>query len=73
MTTRTATFSPRATTSGRKHGVVAWLATALSIWRERRALARLDATGLDDIGRTAREADIEARRPVWDAPNRWLL
>ncbi|MEO1000877.1 MAG: DUF1127 domain-containing protein [Pseudomonadota bacterium] len=39
-----------------------WLRTA----RERRALARLDAARLADLGLTAREASAEARRPFWD-------
>jgi uncharacterized protein YjiS (DUF1127 family) len=73
MNTRTETFAPRVATSVRKRGALNTLATAWSLWHERRALKRLDAAGLDDIGRTAREAAIEARRPVWDAPSRWFL
>ena len=39
--------------------------------RQRRALARLDAAALADIGITAAQAMTEARRPVWDvAPGR---
>ena len=41
------------------------------LWRQRRALARLDDTALQDIGLTRREAETEARRPIWDAPERW--
>lgn len=41
------------------------------VWRQRRALERLDANALSDIGVTETEARAEARRPFWDAPNGW--
>ena len=69
MTTTKAAFFA---TAPRRKGVLQVLLTADDLWRERRALARLDADALADIGYTAREAEIEARRPVWDAPDRWL-
>ena len=69
MITRTAFFA----TAPRGLSVLKVFQKAHAIWRERRALARLDADGLHDIGRSAREAGIEARRPVWDAPDRWML
>jgi uncharacterized protein YjiS (DUF1127 family) len=43
-----------------------WTAVA----RERRALARLDARLLRDIGLHAGEAAREADRPFWDPPSR---
>ena len=47
--------------------VTLWLAAA----RERRALNRLSASQLDDLGINAKEAKAEARRPFWDvAPRR---
>ncbi len=46
---------------------LAWLA----LYRQRRALAALDAHLLDDIGVTARQADRESARPVWDVPRGW--
>jgi len=36
--------------------------------RQRRALARLEAAALADIGITPAEARTEAARPVWDLP-----
>lgn len=42
-----------------------------AIRRQRRALGRLDARLLDDIGVTPAEAEAEARRPAWDAPRHW--
>lgn len=47
------------------------LSHLLSVWRERRALSRLDDAALNDIGITREEAMIEARRPLWDAPQAW--
>ncbi len=40
-------------------------------WRSRRALARLDAHGLRDIGLSAAAAEEESRRPFWDSPAHW--
>lgn len=47
------------------------IATRLAVWRSRRALARLDARGLEDIGVSAQEADREARLAAWDVPVNW--
>ncbi|KIC46947.1 hypothetical protein RA28_04285 [Ruegeria sp. ANG-S4] len=44
----------------------------LSLARQRRALARLDARALEDIGVTREQAQSEAARPMWDAPDNWL-
>ncbi len=44
---------------------------ALGIWRQRRSLARLDRTLLEDIGLSAEQADREAARPIWDVPALW--
>lgn len=52
---------------------VGLIVKAYSIWRERNQLAKLDDAALCDIGKSREEAKIEASRPVWDAPNRWLL
>ncbi|MEO0670109.1 MAG: DUF1127 domain-containing protein [Pseudomonadota bacterium] len=47
------------------------LITLYDVWRSRRALARLDAAGLEDIGLTRDRADNEAAKPVWDVPATW--
>lgn len=51
------------------------LSTLLNTWiglaRQRRALASLTQTQLDDIGVTAQEAETEVNRPVWDVPASW--
>lgn len=45
---------------------------ALSIWRERQQLKDLDAHLLDDLGLTNTDVEMETKRSVWDAPNRWM-
>ena len=47
------------------------LAGWMELRRQRRALARLDAHLLDDVGLPADTAGHEARRPFWDAPRHW--
>ena len=39
-----------------------------NVWREREALASLDAAALKDIGLDPVAASREAQRPFWDAP-----
>ena len=48
------------------------LSAMASLARQRRALARLDADRLADIGLSRLEADAEAARPAWDAPRVWV-
>ncbi|WP_300514147.1 DUF1127 domain-containing protein [Aliiroseovarius sp.] len=49
----------------------AWLTCALETRRERRALARLEAEALRDIGLTKSQARAETGRPIWDVPCHW--
>lgn len=60
--------------SKRRVGVVRTLrlASLIDLWRSRRALARLDAAALQDVGLTAEEARKEAAKQLWDVPNNWL-
>ena len=53
-------------------GIFSHLAHAAKTWHQRRALARLDAAALRDIGITAAQRDLEAKRPIWDVPAHWL-
>ena len=39
--------------------------------RQRRALGRLDADQLVDLGLSALDAEREANRPFWDVPQNW--
>lgn len=50
---------------------VARMFAAQALHRQHQALARLDDALLRDIGLTRTEANAEAARPVWDAPNHW--
>lgn len=43
----------------------------LDLYRQRRALAKMDNAQLVDLGLTRAEAQAEAKRPIWDAPNHW--
>lgn len=51
------------------------LSRLVQLWgavaRQRSALARLDNDALTDIGLTRDEAQREAARPFWDAPDNW--
>ena len=47
------------------------LLDALALRRQRRTLARLDARALEDIGITREQAEAEAARSIWDAPEFW--
>ncbi len=59
---------PRRTAPG---GALRRLARLAAVARERRALAGLSDHLLDDVGLTRAEAQREAARPVWDAPEHW--
>lgn len=58
--TRTAHFSP-----------VALIIKADAAYRQRRALRRLDAAALQDIGITRRQALGKAPIGAWDVPATW--
>lgn len=47
------------------------LTALVSLARQRRALAKLDSTQLNDIGLSRSDAENEANRPVWDVPAHW--
>lgn len=56
---------------GKSQGWLAKLLAAGGLRRERTALTRLSDQQLSDIGITRAEADAEANRGLWDAPNHW--
>lgn len=58
-------------TRGRFRGRAFDVDGMIALWRQRRALARLDDRALADIGVTRTEAMAEAARPAWDVPTTW--
>ena len=55
----------------KSRGRLAGLGALLGLYRQRRTLANMDTQRLADIGVTRSEADMEAKRPVWDVPGHW--
>lgn len=49
----------------------ATLARYLDVWRQRQALKAMDQSRLDDLGLSRSQADAEAHRAIWDAPETW--
>ena len=47
------------------------LNAAMALHRSRASLSRLDQHLLDDIGIDQARAEVEAARPLWDAPANW--
>ena len=58
----------RGTLTGYAANLLKGLRRALTAYEQRRALLRMDAFMLADIGLTADEAAREAARPFWDVP-----
>jgi len=54
-----------------KRSVLGMIRNAMSLKRQRSSLAQLDDRALKDIGVTRSEANIEASRYIWDAPDFW--
>lgn len=65
------TISGQVAGSRRKIPLLSTLLTLHAVWSERRRLARLEQHRLDDIGLSLEDAKDEARRQMWDAPERW--
>ena len=61
----------RAQTSPKAPSIFVRLATFTALARQRRALAKLDAHLLYDIGVTPKQAADESTKPVWNVPQHW--
>ena len=73
MTTATVahTSMTSARVNARRFSLIETVKQMAALRAERRALAGLDAAALKDIGISFAEAQTEAARPAWDAPNHW--
>ncbi|WP_108859371.1 DUF1127 domain-containing protein [Ruegeria sp. Alg231-54] len=54
-----------------RRSLLSSLLDSLSLLRQRQTLARLDDRALEDIGITRKQAEVEASRSIWDAPDFW--
>ncbi|MGD9866093.1 MAG: DUF1127 domain-containing protein [Pseudodonghicola sp.] len=61
----------RAHRCARRASALSQLGHMIAVWRQRRVLKALDDRALDDIGLTRDEAETEAGRRFWDAPESW--
>ena len=43
----------------------------INLWKQRRALARMEDWQKRDLGLTDHEIEAESRRAPWDAPDTW--
>ncbi|NIZ60143.1 hypothetical protein DL239_04025 [Sedimentitalea sp. CY04] len=59
------------TPAPRRSSLISGIAARLAVWKQRRVLKALSDSALEDIGLTRRQADAEARRTFWDAPDTW--
>ena len=66
MTTYTHAHSVFASPSHRPTGLIDLVVACAATWRQRKALSKLDAHLLADIGISATMAEKEASRPFWD-------
>ena len=57
---------PRSNTS-----VFGFVVDMIALASQRRALRTLDDAALRDMGISAKEAQTEATRPIWDLPQNW--
>lgn len=66
------TFARAAIAAPRRPGSLTFLRAAVTAWRQRRALERLDAHARRDLGLSEADVAREAHRPAWDVPQNWL-
>ena len=61
-----------ATSRRASRSVLAKILDLDATYRQRRALAKMEAHRLADIGVTRSEALSEASSPIWNAPSHWV-
>lgn len=69
MTVKTLAHITHRPTRMRRRGLFAYL----DLYAQRRALAKLNQTQLQDIGVSRAEAKAEIDRRFWDAPCHWYM
>lgn len=57
----------------RQASIFTKITDALALYSERRRLAAMPAERLADMGITQAEAQAEAKREFWDAPDHWKI
>ena len=65
------TCRPARLPARRRFSLLSFVADRAALLRQRRALKALDARALDDVGVSRHDAQQEAKRPIWDAPESW--
>lgn len=55
-----------------RRGLWGMISKIIRLSHQRRALSTLSDAQLSDIGLSRDEAQAEARRPFWDAPENWM-
>lgn len=69
MSAVTCTNAP---TQKRSFSLLAWISYVLQIRSERKVLAEMSDTQLNDIGVTPAQAHQESQKPIWDVPSHWV-
>ncbi|UWQ59657.1 DUF1127 domain-containing protein [Leisingera caerulea] len=72
MTHATASCPASCSAQKPQHSLLSRLRLLWSVRRQRDQLAALDDRALKDIGLTRSQAEAEARRGFWSAPDHWL-
>ena len=67
------TYLSQTTPYRRRFRLFAALQLALAVRRERKALLKLDAHLLRDLGLDRETAISEAKRALWDVPHHWRV
>ncbi len=62
-------LATRGISSTRQLGLGRLISQAVDVWRQRRALATLDAHARRDLGLSYQEVFVETARPIWDLPH----
>ncbi|MGX9357281.1 DUF1127 domain-containing protein [Roseobacteraceae bacterium S113] len=63
--------APAAIAPAQRPGFLAIIKRLIQVSRQRKHLARLDASHLEDVGLTRAQVLEECNRPAWDAPAIW--